>query len=500
MPKQITIPVHLLKTATVLYLALPFYVFLYGWVILPMAVLCACILTYWLYLYYSNCPAQYQQVPLFTLSIILVLATLWLLLSGVGGFGYQAADYVKTNAISKDLLLQNWPLSYQINGQTKYLSHYLGYFITASALFAPFGWKAIQLGQFLQTLIGLYLAVFWLLRFSGWFRISSLLVFIFASGLILPILIAENGTDILGFTKNIIENYSPIHWKNGLSYQGQQVLTINYMNSTEILYWAPAHALSAWLGMGILANDYTDNNLKYSPLYLVLLAFWSPLVLVGLAPFYLFFLLQKGIKPVFNVYNLLIGGLLFLVIASMLGSIKIKELLSHFSIHNRSNEGITYGMQFWAYCYFVSMEVLLLFVPAYFLAKTQINRQYKLLYWLVLLVLLAIPLYRFGQWNDWCTRASLPALFIFYTLVIRALHTVKAGLYYVALFSILAMASYWPITTMAKSVHNMGYKISWQPPKYEQIGNVPSIAVGYPVEQFVASDSTFFYKYLAKKK
>jgi hypothetical protein len=483
-----------LKILSVVYLAFPYIIFFMGWLKQPIALALTVVLLYGLFIYQKN-QAQKTiiEIPLLQLALIAGITLIWMLFSGAGGFGYQNHDYYKHNYLQYDLFLQKWPISYQVADQTKYLSHYLAYYLPGPAIFASLGWKYVQLANFIFTFSGVLLAVFWLMKFLGRFSYLALILFIFCSGLHIFILIYDHGFNLWPVMAEKIKNHGFVFWTNSLG-----ILPLNFMGNSDMLYWGPQHAIATWLAIGLLINDWLlDNNLKYSPFYISLIAFWAPLVLIGLAPFLLVALISIRFKGIFNELNLIIAPIVFGVIALFLTSIETGDLLQHFIFQSKPIQSASYLSQALTYLYFITVEVLIWWAPSYLILKNHVSKQYKALFITALVVLFFTPLFRYGLYNDWCSRVSLPALFVVFSMAIMAIFISKSTPQKVLLSSLFAAASIGPIILIAGSIRYSHYKISWQPPVEKQMRNLP--ATDFPIEQFVASPDEPFFKYFAKQ-
>ncbi len=490
-----------LKVISILYLAFPYFIFFLGWLKIPFAIFFTGVLATGLYVIFSEkTKPLYNKISAFQLLIISVIILLWLLFSGAGGFGYQNHDYYKHNALLKDLMDQKWPVSYQLEKGQKFLSHYLAYYLPGPALFYGLGWKYVNLANFIFTSVGVFISVFWMLRFVGKFSYWVVLVFILGSGAHIFVLLYTHGAQLSDFLLNNIQNHKYLFWLNCLSINNEPINTINFMSVTDMLYWGPQHAIGAWLGIGLLLNDWLDKNIKYSPFYISIIAFWAPLVLIGLAPFLLFVIISLKFKGIFNLVNFVVAPIIFGLIGLFLTSIKTNELLHHFLLHDRSSFGISTLQQITAYLYFIAVEVLIWWLPSYLILRKTALKKYNGIFWMALVVLLTVPLFRYGQWNDWCTRASLPSLYIIYCMLAMAIIYAKNLKTKLLLVTISVVCAVSPVSLIAASIKFNNYTIKWTPPPAEFIGDLPSASVGFPVEQFVADPDCFFYKYLAKTK
>lgn len=493
--------ISLLKIASILYLAFPLFIFFIGWFKLPISLFLCGLLGWGLALVIKNQQQKiFFEAPVFQIVILFSIVLFWLLISGAGGFGYQNHDYFKHNSLLKDLTDQTWPVSYNLPNGKKYLSHYLAYYLPGPALFYSLGWKYVNMANFIFTVIGVVLSVFWALRWVGKFSFWVLIIFIFGAGSHLFILLYQHGFNLPEIIVENIQNHKYLFWLNCLNVNGSPINNINFMSVSDMLYWGPQHAIACWLAMGILLNDWLDGNIRFSPFYVSLVAFWAPLVLIGIAPFLLYVLVSERFKGIFNIVNLIIAPIIFGVIALFLTSIKTNELIHHFLIHNRESDGISISQQIGAYLYFIVVEVLIWWVPSYLVLRKSSLKKYNQLFWLVLFVLLLVPFFRYGQWNDWCTRVSLPALYLLYLMMAMAIFEVKVWSKKIYLIAICVICSLSPIILMLSSLNETNYRIKWAPPKAEFIGDLPSASVGFPVEQFVADPNCLFYKYLAKTK
>lgn len=500
---ELKLNISKLKNISILYLAFPYFIFFLGWLKLPIGVFMSLVLAYGLYeVLITKSKSSYSKVPVFQAITIFIIVILWLLFSGAGGFGYQNHDYYKHNALLKDLMVQKWPVAYHLEKGQKFLSHYLAYYLPGPGLFYGLGWKYVNMANFIFTAAGIILSVFWMLRFVGKFSFWVLIIFILGSGAHLFVLLYTHGIQLPDFLIDSIKSHNKyiFFWVNCLRTNGEPINTLNFMSVTDMLYWGPQHAIGAWLAIGLLLNDWLDKDIKFAPFYTSLVAFWAPLVLIGLAPFLLFVVVSQKFKGIFNLVNFVVAPIIFGIIGLFLTSIKTNELLHHFILHDRSALGISTFQQFLAYVYFIIVEVLIWWLPSYWVLIKSPLKKYSSIFWLALLVLVTVPLFRYGQWNDWCTRASLPSLYIIYCMLAMAIIYAKTLKTKLLLISISVICAVSPLSLMASSILYNQYKIKWSPPPAEFIGDLPSASVGFPVDQFVADPDCFFYKYLAKTR
>ena len=121
-----------LHLISLLYLILPFLLFLFGWMRLAFAIPISIILLFALWRLLKN--TNSNQLPNFrsltTVYCLLITAT-WVFLSGVGGYSFQNWDQHWRNAVLRDLITYNWPVIYSSpeQGPIKMLVYYVLIFI-----------------------------------------------------------------------------------------------------------------------------------------------------------------------------------------------------------------------------------------------------------------------------------------------------------------------------------------------------------------------------------
>jgi hypothetical protein len=496
---MVNFKVAYLKSIAFIYLALPFLIFFIGWLKLPLGIFASVLLIYCGYKYTKSLSlTDTESISYENITIIIVVLFGWLMFSGVSGFGYQATDYLKHNALFKDLITEKWPISYNINGKEMYLAHYLAYYLPAPTLFGTFNWKIVLIANLIWTALGVFLAILFWLKFIGKYSAYIFIFFVLASGIQIFSLFIQHGWGTIHEILEKIRTHGNLFWLNGLTKNGVQILRITFPSNTDMLFWAPSHAIPCWLGTGILINDLKDKTLKYTPLVISLIAFWSPLVMVGLAPLLFLAIFQDKKREWLNIENLLYGPFIFAIIGSFLLSIDAKNILHHFIFTDRSGiDAISMKRQIFTYCNFLFFEVIIWWLPAYWVIRNDENKLFKQLYWVVFVLLSIIPLFQYGVWNDWCSRVSMPTLFLFHALIIVSF--LRANFKQKVIFlSIFLLALIGPAIAILGSARNYSNNFNWVPPTYDSIKLIPEATKSWPIDQYVADKNSFFFKYLAK--
>ncbi|MBL8063077.1 MAG: hypothetical protein JNK32_08675, partial [Anaerolineales bacterium] len=134
-----------MKRLSILYLILPFFFFLFGWVRLTIAIPLAIIILLALYkllLTNHQLPPTVNHQP--STVYWLLLTILWLFLSGIGGYAFQNWDHNWRNVVLRDLMNFDWPVYYAHpeSGPIKMLVYYVGYWLPSAWVGKFFGWQA----------------------------------------------------------------------------------------------------------------------------------------------------------------------------------------------------------------------------------------------------------------------------------------------------------------------------------------------------------------------
>lgn len=378
--------------------------------------------------------------------IIFLLLIAWgiLVLSGVGGYGYQTEDWLKHNAVLHALIQQPWPVGYTIaslNGTEIHvpLVYYIAYYLPAALIGKMFGWFWANQALFLWTYIGICLALGWFVLLVRRFTILTLLLFVSFSGL-----------DALGIILiRTLLLQQPIYfsqWTHIERWSGNW----QYPANMTLLFWVPNQALVGWIMAGVLCYMllYVESSKKYFIFFLSLTPLWSPFVTLGLLPYILvdFFTpkkpFSKRITGYVSVSNMC--GICILLILGLFYGAKFYELPLNVSpiasgiiFFNPIVSGLFWYESLGLFFVFLLLEFG---VYAWLIYQSRISfdTREKLLLLTTVIVLALLPFFRYGFWNDLVMRASIVPLFIFCIFIGRTLYhpSVRKG---VLLFLVLAL-------------------------------------------------------------
>lgn len=396
----------------VTYFAIPLLIFLIGWVrpaigIPGSFIVAGGVAWFWWQKRIFTRPALTQK----NLLLILTLAFLWTLLAGVGGALPQSSDYVKHNLLLHDLTSSSWPVKYAHGSGETYLCYALGYYLVPALGGCWLGADAMPAITFLWTAAGLTLFFWWAatLPLSPGKTLAAILLF--APTMIFWTLFKSHG---------LPGSISASDLDTKLLYGG---LKFNGFDSFTRFNYQPQHALTGWLGAAVLYEMlWAQKNPRGSVFFWVLCVFWSPLSCLGLLLVPLAAWSRAGWQNYFEPINLIGGG----VILAVLGI----YFQGHLPLLDKGFIGTF--LPGWEWVFFYAIFLLLLFLPLLFLwlieRKIQALGEWRPLFFCSIVVLLLLPLYKFGIYSDLRMQASAPALLFLALATVRIIQSEKFSL------------------------------------------------------------------------
>lgn len=381
-----------LHRISILYLAFPFLLFLFGWVRLTIAVPLAVIFLFAFWKAARQSPASNYQSPNSPITIYhLLLTALWLLLSGIGGYAFQNWDHHWRNAVFHDLIHFDFPVYYSQpeSGPVKMLVYYVGYWLPAAWIGKLLGWQAANFALFIWTWLGVILVTLHLASFLKTSPFKAALLLIFFSGL--------DALGVLLFPKDYPTLLPPVTHLE--IWSGTQ---LQYSSFTTQLFWVFNQAVPAWLVISVIANrSWSRTSPPHSNDMLFLLwslcFFFAPLASVGLLP-YVLIEIVKGTdfkSPLKNLrWEILPAAILIFLLSTFYFS-------SNTAAQSRGLQSIPFG----GFLVFFLLEGGILWLAPAAL-KWRDPR------WIVTGILLfVIPFIQLGSGRDFVMRASIAPLF-----------------------------------------------------------------------------------------
>lgn len=504
---------------TIGYLALPLCLFFWGWLRLPWAILFSGILVGGLWLAWVDF-GQETQVALALnewfssvtrrgVAVTVALCCGLVLISGVGGYGYQTGDWAKHEILLKDLVDYPWPVFYEYYGATIGVTYYVAYYLPAAVIGKVGGIVLANQFLVLWTLVGLVLAIFWFALVINRALVVGLSLFLLFSGI-----------SIVGF---FLRFYAPMTILAGAPDLNTSIWethpalwAANWQYSPHVrgLFWVPQHGLPGWLVTGMVLFVLLTTTTRKSLLLLwSFSALWSPFITTGLMPLFLADLLPRPesrflsrLRAYLSLANA--SGVAIFLLMGVYYATKLTPITPVL------NAGMRVGLSLvemaqrdgWprvllSYVLFCLLEFGLWFaLDRYQLVKAVPALRWP--YWSVLLWLAFLPLVVLGQHNDFVMRASIPALFFVAMMVGRNGYWLQNAstsrkLLWLAVIGLGALSPLYEVGYQLARTYQRGalYAFDLNPDRNLAEKYVLDAAT---MQQYASSVDTPFFHYLAK--
>ncbi len=384
----------MLDVLAIVYIALPSFFYLGGWVAPAYGIPAAAVLALCVALSFTRAFVSTRRFRILPTAIALGVAALWTTLGGVGHFVYANADWIVRDAALLDLVRNPWPVVYDaVSGQAALMLRApIGFYLPAAAIGKLLGIRVAELALLAWTVLGVFLTFMLMQRDHP--RASQLLAR-------LAVFMLFSGMDIVGW----MTHHNPYSIGEHLEWWAY---LFQYSSHTTQLFWVPNHALPGWISIAWLLG-YQGKSLPIglAILMVALTPLWSPLTAIGLAPIF-------GVAIVAELVRKRNGSsLVALVDLRVVGAVLICCALVYPYLLLGSE---TIGSGFTSRVPWVGEDFLpryvefVLFEFALFATLLLWRHGFEPLLVSAVAVLLLLPLYRFGGANDLAMRASIPAL------------------------------------------------------------------------------------------
>lgn len=422
---------------TWLYLAIPFIIFCLGWLRLTIAIPVVGMIIVVLWQLVNRDQPSEDKLPLNTVFYLLLITSLWVLLSGVGGYTFQNWDHNWRNAVFRDLITYDWPVFYSTpqKGPVNMLVYYVGYWLPAAFAGKFLGWQFANFVLFLWTWFGVLLVT---LHISLKLKISAIKISL--------LLIFFSGMDSLGtllFAKEYPTLWPPIShleiWSSSLQYS----------SFTTQLFWVFNQAVPAWLCCALILEsnglpfdklERTSFSLSQKIFIWSLCFFFAPLASIGLFSYLLVeFFKQTDFKSPFKNLRL-----------DLLLPSGIILLISYLFFSSNSAAGQR-GFQSIAIADFIPFfllegGILWLLLAAF---KWRDSR-----WTLTGLLLLILPFIQIGSGRDFVMRTSIAPLFYLMVMTGEVLFQSNASRFYrIAIAAVLMLGALTPLYEINRSIY-----------------------------------------------
>lgn len=425
--KYIHISKKKLLILSIAYIYIPIVIFLVGWVRFPIALICIGCLLYGIYKLFCDYSKTKEKV--YSDSVISIWGLgfacgLFLVVgyyAGWGRFVTQAGDWAKHNAVLADLVNKPWPV-YYINQITGIEEHsMLTYYIAQYMLPALFGkifhsFRVAEIVNFLWAEIGLllvYLNIVRVLKINTiWLQNIAAFLLCFFCG---PLLLGQKLRHL----------FFPLDNSDGFIYHWfifSEQIRLQYRSNYVMLRWVFAQVLIIWL-ITILLFEHKEKIENYVVLIL-------PAMLAGALPFIdlVFIALAIAIielfrKKAFKIWIRQILSLSNITVAATTGIVFLLYYYGNVLGEKQSNIDLSA-------IHYQGREILYFFLFISTMAGIYMACLFKEnvknpIYWVILITLVCIPLFKMGVYNDFVMCCSIPSLFILLLLVIKFLNKIK---------------------------------------------------------------------------
>jgi hypothetical protein len=379
------------------FLALPLLCFC-AWFKWPVALALALLACYGFAKAMAGVQWRRVELPGRTLALIGAVALAWTALAGVGHFFYANVDWIIRDAVLRDLVATPWPPMYAVDGASpQILRAPVGFYLPVAAVGSVLGLQAADFLLYLWTAFGFALVLWAAVSLFETRRERLLCV---------ALMLLFGGLDLVGF--RLMQGRTPalgqhVEWWASFA---------QYSSNSTLMFWVPNHALPAWLGMLLALRHWRTPALARMSLMLAAsITLWSPLATLGLLPFYL---LGLNWRRDFGTLVAVRSGLPFLALGALVSryiTLDAETIARGWVIDEFPNAGM-FRFYYGSFC---MLEFGLL---ALLLGRL---RAVDLRAALAILVLVALPLCRFGGANDLVMRSSIPALLVLALACVRPL-------------------------------------------------------------------------------
>lgn len=474
------------NASSLFYLLMPLLLFAWGWMNIPLALLMTAALGYlgWFLLRGDSCNSSSDALNpstrevLLTVVAILIVAAAWSALSGMGGIGLQNSDYVKHNAMLKDLITHNWPVYYEstvvTNGTPRFLVYAIPFYLPAAALGKVLGgWAVANICHFIWGFIGTVLALFWAVRISGVLRWYVPLSFALFSGI-----------DLLGtyWAKGVLPTPGDhIEWWQGF---------VQFSSHSTMLFWVPQHAIVGWIGTGILADLFKRSRWNALAIIPCILLPWSPLVAIGMGTIVFIVLSGRPLRDFIHPGALAASILVVAATAPFYSANDMRFPMGFFEGFSPTAENIAKFVVFYV------IELLVFAVPVFLLIGDKL-KPILLLLAAAGATLVVFPTFKLGAAHDLAMRGTIPALFLLACVVITALHRgSRQSIWWQILLCSCILGAATPLFEIYRSVHF--YRFGAEPA--DGVKGIYELGSSEFVEQYLGKPDTYFFKYEAKSR
>lgn len=431
---------RLLRIATFAYLGLPIAMFAAGWlrwwasalVLGALAVAAVSGARGLAAAAASSDVAEERRIPIWHLVAAALPAALFVFYTGAFGDRWQTSDWLKHQAMLRELIEADWPVVFRTTHDPAMLVYYVAQYLPAGLVGKFAGWDAAHNALGLTIALGIALAASWVLRLT---RAHGVLV----GGAMLLF----SGADVVGTRLAELLLGHPQASIVNSQYLDAWAVAWQYSGFATLIAWVPQHAVGGWLSTALLLDGIDDGGVERSFLFVVALAaLWSPFAMLGLAPVILAVAFRPPVREfparlraaltaanAAGVPLLLVFGAYY---AMRMAPLTLSDLPP---ISGGRPDGFMVYLQLYGWSVPRFSAYLLLFCLVEFAVLAAVvwaglraaRPALRPILAACVILLAALPLFRYGQFNDLVMRVSIPALFVLAVAALTTLARPESG-------------------------------------------------------------------------
>jgi hypothetical protein len=408
---------------------IPLMIFFLGWLKWYVSIISIILIIIALFSAFHMSNDEYHvnnniKISVKSLLLIICISILWCFFAGQGGFFYQSEDHDIRNAIFRDLINFNWPVIYE--NQNNAMVYYIGQWLVPALVGKIFvglgediGWMAGNIALFIWSSFGIFIVI--LLMFLV-IKVKSIKNIIIA----IAVLVLFSGLDIIGIVMQCVTNKRLILVDHIESWSGFW----EYSSMTTCLFWVYNQAIVTWIVVLLYLNEKKLN--LYAFICLSMLPF-APIPFIGMLPFFLAstinsFIIKYRNNKMKDFFREILS-LPNIIAAVTICPIYFLYYLSNAAI-NTKGFGLSNGLQERGIIKTILIIILFMVLEFGIYAVLIWKKNNKNLnYFVAIISLLIIPIFRIGGASDFSMRASMPSITVLMVLIIAFIQEYKFIMY-----------------------------------------------------------------------
>lgn len=321
--------------------------------------------------------------------LCLALAGVLLVVGGETHLFRPTTDWYLRDAVLADLTRQGFPVLYRVNGVDLMLRAPLGMYMLPALVGRAAGLHAAHFSMLAQNVVILGAIFYALLMLGrGWKNLAVVVGFAGAAGLVRFLAWAISGDAARLLPGNdTIDSWTPL---------------LQFTGSITQFFWVPNHALPGWLlAILLLLRARREVDTATVGASVALMMFWSPLAIMPAVPALLYF---AAVDP----RGTFASRRTWIALAVALACLPVAAYVTAAS-DTIPRPNIVGDPAFWP-TYFVFLPIQLGSVGVVWSLRARIPLEWRGLYWLMVAMLVVLPFFSFGEYNDSVMRGSIAAL------------------------------------------------------------------------------------------